>query len=169
MAGPDGVVYVVTPAGAVPVTRTTVPTAHMTPPRESAPQSKHGNVGPCFSYPPDGVVSPCFSYTPDLPRNGDADASGEALGSLPEVPGTACFSYSPNPAASRHDAGGRALGSLRRMPGGMCFGFYANPPPGISNRRATQRGLPWVRRMPNINCFSYSADLPGEIGPCFSY
>lgn len=130
MAGPDGVVYVVTPAGAVPAADATLSAR----PPEGAPRSQQpgmaapgGIVAPCLSYAPDGIVSPCFRYSPDsLPGGTDGDAAQEALGSLPALPVTPCFS------------------------------FFDGLPPSIASRRATRRALPWVRRMPEIGpCFSY--------------
>jgi hypothetical protein len=174
MAGPDGVVYDVTSAGAVPSAHAAAPARQET---TRGQEALHGQQRA------PGVVTWCFSYsadrTADQPRAlptttscFSCSADGTPIQSRPGDAGP-CFSYSPAPPRSTDRDASEATGSLPAMPVWACFSYGL--PPG--DRSAARRGMPWVRQMPVVSpCFSYSANLPpgrsampGEVTPCFSY
>jgi hypothetical protein len=120
MAGPDGVVYVVTSAGAVPSAHATVPPRRE--PTSGAPDSPHStdrDAGEALSSLPSMPVWACFSYShaADLPSMPVfACFSYPHPADLPAMPVTPCFSYS-------HPADLPAM-PVRQMPEvGPCFSY----------------------------------------------
>jgi hypothetical protein len=165
MTGPDGVVYAVTSAGAVPSAHATAPARYETTHGQEALRGQRqasSVVTWCFSYAADGtpgqyrpgVAGPCFSYS--------ADGTAGQQRALPAT--TSCFSLS-----AAGTPGQRGPGEAR-----PCFSCSPDAPADSTGYDASEvtDGLP---AMPVSPCFSYSADLPGSVPAmpattyCFSY
>ena len=137
MAGPDGVVYIVTSAGAVP-------SAHATAP--ARPEATRGHEALRGQQRASSVVTWCFSY----------DAS-EATGSLPAMPVSPCFSYSADGSSAQIGTGVV----------GPCFSYSADSPPASTGHPASKlcfsfdADLPPGYRQPQGDPARDAMDAPG--------